>query len=99
MFKEAETVAALVKATKHKTRIRILKYLGGNPQSTVTSIFKALRLGNAECSMHLAVLRKAGLVSTAKSERSHKEVLYSLNEPYLSEVDNLFTGIAKISKK
>ena len=50
---------------------------------TVTEIYVKLRLEQSVASQHLAILRRAGIVSTA---RDGKFIFYSLNYARLAEV-------------
>jgi len=87
------TVGEICKALKQKDRIKIVKLLHSHPRSSVTSIYKALKIGQTECSAHLSILRKNSLVITEKSDKNYKEVLYSLNRNYLEKIEKSFNQI------
>jgi DNA-binding transcriptional ArsR family regulator len=52
--------------------------------SPVLSLMKRLRMEQSPASQHLRILREAGFVNT---ERSGKEIYYSLNYERFAEVD------------
>lgn len=66
----------LLRALDHKIRIDIILFIHEKKICTVTDIFVAFRLVQAVASQHLAILRRAGMVST---KRQGKNIFYSLN--------------------
>ena len=79
--------AALVfRATNHKLRQQILKLIHESKAIDVTSIYKALRLVQSVASQHLAILRKAGLVTTKRVKR---HVFYSVNYKRLEDIGQI----------
>jgi DNA-binding transcriptional ArsR family regulator len=82
--------AALVfRAVNHELRQQILALLHKNKGIDVTSIYKKLGLEQSVASQHLAILRKAGIVTTKREQRF---VYYSVNYKRLE-------GIVEIAGK
>ena len=78
----AELKADLFKAMAHPARIRILEVLAGG-ERTVGELQPAVGIELSHLSQQLAVLRKAGLVTSRKAGSS---VIYGLKDPLVSEV-------------
>lgn len=74
---------SITRAIKHGLRQRMIEYIIGKGQATVTEIFIAFRLEQSAASQHLAILRKAGIV---KTQRSGKNIYYSIEEARVSEI-------------
>jgi DNA-binding transcriptional ArsR family regulator len=80
-------LAALVfRAINHKLRRQILTLLHENKGMDVTSIYKRLGLEQSVASQHLAILRKAGIVTTKREQRF---VYYSVNYERLEEINEV----------
>jgi DNA-binding transcriptional ArsR family regulator len=80
---QLKKAALVLRAVNHKLRQQILKLIYQNGKMTVTEIYIKLRLEQSVASQHLAILRKAGFVTTI---RDGKFIYYSVNEERLSEV-------------
>lgn len=79
--------AALVfRAINHELRMKILKLIHASPRITVTEMYRKLRLVQSVASQHLAILRKAGMVST---ERDRRFLRYSVNYKRLEELGEI----------
>jgi DNA-binding transcriptional ArsR family regulator len=74
---------AVFHAISHPIRINLVRILEVNPAQSVTQLQFRLRLAQALVSVHLAVLRKAGVVSTT---RSGKQVHYNLDEGMMQAI-------------
>ncbi len=81
---EIERVLELFKALKHEHRVEIVNMIFQNGRLTVTQILYKMKLSHPErnieqsvVSQHLAILRDVKLV---KTQRSGKNVFYSVNE-------------------
>ena len=61
----------------------MLKLLDENKKMTVTELYVKLRLEQSVASQHLAILRRAGIVSTV---RNGKFIFYSPNYSRITEV-------------
>jgi len=85
--------AALVfRAINHKLRQQIIKFINQNGRITVTQIYVKLRLEQSVASQHLAILRKAGFVTT---ERDGKFIFYSVNHDRLNEIHKVALELLK----
>jgi DNA-binding transcriptional ArsR family regulator len=68
-------VLYILRAINHPLRLDILKLIDEKKKITVTEIYTTLEMQQAVASQHLAVLRRAGFVSTKKES---KFVYYTL---------------------
>jgi DNA-binding transcriptional ArsR family regulator len=84
--------ALVLRAINHKLRQVILKLINENSKMTVTEIYVQLRLEQSVASQHLAILRKAGFVSTL---RDGKFIYYSVNYKRLEEVNAIVQDLLK----
>jgi DNA-binding transcriptional ArsR family regulator len=76
--------ALILRAVNHKLRQQILKLIDEHGKMTVTELYVKLRLEQSVASQHLAILRKAGFVTT---ERDGKFIYYSVNTQRLEELN------------
>ena len=83
---ELKKAALILRAINHPLRQQMLRLIHQNKQMTVTSIYVKLRLEQSVASQHLAILRKAGLVST---ERQAKFIFYSVNYQRLQQIHSI----------
>ena len=63
---DLKKTALVFRAVNHPLRQRILHLIHRQQRMSVTEIFTRLRMKQSITSQHLAILRKAGLVSTVK---------------------------------
>ena len=82
-FVHTKKAALIVRSINHKLRQQIIKLLDESQKMTVTEIYVKLRLEQSVASQHLAILRRAGIVSTT---RDGKFIYYSVNYQRLAEV-------------
>lgn len=80
--------ALILRAINHKLRQQLLKLIDEQGKITVTELYIKLRLEQSVASQHLAILRKAGFVNTA---REGKFIYYSVNTRRIKEI-NQFAG-------
>lgn len=66
-------IQAFLKALASETRQAIVMLFASNPALTVSQIAEAVKIGQSTASEHLAVLRRAGLLTAT---RAGKEVYY-----------------------
>ena len=78
-----KNAAMTLRSINHKLRQQILKLLEEQKRMKVTDIYVKLRLEQSVASQHLAILRRANIVST---ERMGKEIYYSLNNNRIEQV-------------
>jgi DNA-binding transcriptional ArsR family regulator len=76
--------ALVLRALNHKLRQQLLKLIEEEKKITVTEIYVRLRLEQSVASQHLAILRKASIVTT---QRDGKFIYYSVNFKRLEEID------------
>lgn len=74
--------AGIFKVLAHPTRIHIIETLRADERS-VGAIMEQVKVGSANLSQHLSILRQSHLVITRKKGN---QVLYSLRDPLLIEV-------------
>lgn len=89
---QLKKAALVLRALNHKLRQQILKLIYQKEKITVTEIYVKLRLEQSVASQHLAILRKAGFVTT---HRDGKFIYYSVNEPRLDEVHRFVQDLLK----
>ncbi|MFN8242778.1 MAG: metalloregulator ArsR/SmtB family transcription factor [Ferruginibacter sp.] len=82
-YQALKKAALVLRALNHKLRQQLLKLIEDEKRITVTEIYVRLRLEQSVASQHLAILRKAGIVST---ERDGKFIFYSVNYKRLEEI-------------
>lgn len=81
----------ILRALSHKLRQQIIKLIYEHGTLTVTEIYVKLRLVQSVASQHLAILRKASIVSI---HRDGKFIHYSINTQRLSEIEEFAKNIA-----
>ena len=84
--------ALVLRAVNHKLRQQILKLIHQKGRITVTEIYVKLRLEQSVASQHLAILRKAGFVTTL---REGKFIYYSVNQERLTQVHEFALQLLK----
>lgn len=89
---QLKKAALILRAVNHKLRQQILKLIHQNERMTVTEIYVKLRLEQSVASQHLAILRKAGFVSTY---RDGKFIYYSVNHDRLNQVHSFVHDLLK----
>jgi len=82
-FVHTKKAALILRSINHKLRQQIIKLLDETQKMTVTEIYVKLRLEQSVASQHLAILRRAGIVTTT---RDGKFIYYSVNYQRLAEV-------------
>ncbi len=76
--------ALILRAINHKLRQQIIELVHEEGKITVTELYVKLRLEQSVASQHLAILRRAGIVSTT---RDGKFIWYSVNYPKLTAIE------------
>jgi DNA-binding transcriptional ArsR family regulator len=89
---QLKKAALILRAINHKLRQQILKLVHQNGKMTVTEIYVKLRLEQSVASQHLAILRKAGYVTT---NRDGKFIYYSVNNDRLIQVHDFIYELLK----
>lgn len=83
-FLHLKKAALVLRSMNHKLRQQMIKLLDENDKMTVTEIYVKLRLEQSVASQHLAILRRAGIVTTV---RDGKFIFYSVNYERVAEVN------------
>ena len=89
---QLKKAALILRAVNHKLRQQIMKLIHQNGKMTVTEIYVKLRLEQSVASQHLAILRKAGFVTTV---RDGKFIYYSVNYERLEQVHGIVHELLK----
>ena len=71
----------ILRAINHPLRLEMVKLIDEKKRMTVTEIYSHFKIEQAVASQHLAVLRRAGFVSTKKES---KFVYYALSYNFIS---------------
>jgi DNA-binding transcriptional ArsR family regulator len=82
-FPETKKAALILRALNHPLRQKMLKLLDDKKKITVTEVYVKLKLEQSVASQHLAILRRAAIVSTV---RDGKYIYYSPNYERIAEV-------------
>ena len=89
---QLKKAALILRAVNHKLRQQILKLISEHDRMTVTEIYVKLRLEQSVASQHLAILRKAGFVTTI---RDGKFIYYSVNHDRLKDIHRFAQDLLK----
>lgn len=81
----------ILRSVNHKLRQQIIKLINENKKMTVTDVYVRLRLEQSVASQHLAILRRAGILTTS---RNGKHIYYMLNTHRLQEIGNFITELS-----
>lgn len=90
-YDNLRSAVLVLRSINHELRKRIINLLERYDQLTVTEIYIKLRIEQSVASQHLAILRKAGIVT---SVRSGKFIYYGLDRERLAKVTKLIAGLA-----
>ncbi len=85
-YHNLKKAALVLRALNHKLRQQILTLVETEKKITVTEIYVRMRLEQSVASQHLAILRRAGIVST---QRDGKFIYYTVNYKRIEEITNL----------
>ena len=91
-YLQTKKAALILRALNHKLRYQILKLLDDQKRMPVTEIYVKLRIEQSVASQHLAILRRAGIVTT---ERTGKFIFYSPNYTRIDEVLKLVASMVE----
>jgi len=91
-YAELRKAVLVLRAVNHKLRQSVIDLLEENEKMTVTDIYIKLRLEQSVASQHLAILRRAGVVTT---ERQGKFIYYSLDKDRLKQISKLVEELAQ----
>ena len=80
----SKKAAMILRALNHKLRQQILKLIDEHQKMTVTEIYVKLRLEQSVASQHLAILRRASIVTTI---REGKFIYYAVDYNRLEQIN------------
>ncbi len=83
-YYNVKKAALILRALNHKLRQQLLKLIDEEKKITVTEIYVRLKLEQSVASQHLAILRKAGIVTT---QRDGKFIFYIINHKRIDELN------------
>ena len=84
-FNNLKKAALVLRALNHKLRQQIISLIETEKRITVTEVYVRMRLEQSVASQHLAILRRAGIVTT---QRDGKFVYYSVDYKRINEIDS-----------
>ncbi len=90
-YADLRKAVLVLRAVNHKLRQRIIDLLEENDSMTVTDIYIKLRLEQSVASQHLAILRRAGVVTT---DRQGKFIYYRIDRDRLAQISRLVEELA-----
>ena len=82
-FHNLKKAALVLRSLNHKLRQQILALIETEKKITVTEIYVRMRLEQSVASQHLAILRRAGIVTT---QRDGKFIYYTVNYKRIDEI-------------
>ncbi len=82
--------ALVLRALNHKLRQQILLLIDTEKRITVTEIYVRLRLEQSVASQHLAILRRANIVTT---QREGKFIYYIVNHKRIEEINTFVSNL------
>lgn len=85
-YHNLKKAALVLRALNHKLRQQILMLIETEKKITVTEIYVRLRLEQSVASQHLAILRRAGIVTT---QRDGKFIYYTVNYARIDEINRV----------
>jgi len=83
-YHNIKKASLILRSLNHKLRQQILKIIYEERKITVTEIYVKLRLEQSVASQHLAILRKAGIVTT---QREGKFIYYTINDKRVEAIE------------
>lgn len=90
-YSDLRKAVLVLRGVNHKLRQSIIDLLENGDTLTVTDIYIKLGLESSVASQHLAILRRAGVVTT---ERQGKFIYYSINKNRLAQIGTLIEDLA-----
>lgn len=93
-FSKLRRAVLTLRSLNHPLRKQILVLLEQKKRMTVTEIYDKLKLEQSVASQHLAIMRRAEVVST---HREGKFIFYSVNAKRIGEVTELVELLAQKS--
>lgn len=89
-YLKIKKAALVLRAINHKLRQQIVQTINEHKRISVTDLYVKLRLEQSVASQHLAILRKADIVSTI---REGKFIYYTINHDRIEEIINFASNL------
>jgi len=89
-YYNVKKASLVLRSLNHKLRQQILKIIYESEKLAVTEIYVKLRLEQSVASQHLAILRKAGIVTT---KREGKFIYYTINKQRIEAINEFVTKL------
>lgn len=89
-YLKVKKAALVLRALNHKLRQQIIKTIHDHKRITVTELYVKLRLEQSVASQHLAILRKADIVTTV---REGKFIFYAIHEKRIAEINEFVKNL------
>ena len=89
-YYNVKKASLVLRSLNHKLRQQILKIIYESDKLAVTEIYVKLRLEQSVASQHLAILRKAGIVTT---KREGKFIYYTINKQRIEAIDEFVRNL------
>ena len=89
-YYQLKKAALVLRALNHKLRQQIIRTIIESKKLTVTDLYVRLRLEQSVASQHLAILRKAGIVTT---ERDGKFIYYTINSSRIEAINEFVKNL------
>lgn len=89
-YYNVKKTSIVLRSLNHKLRQQIIKTIHENDKLMVTDIYVKLRLEQSVASQHLAILRRAGIVST---KREGKFIYYTINKQRIEAIDKFVSDL------
>ncbi len=83
-YHNVKKASLVLRALNHKLRQQILSLIETEKKITVTEIYVRMRLEQSVASQHLAIMRRAGVVTT---QREGKFIYYLVNYKRIDELN------------
>lgn len=91
-FGKLKLAMLTLRSINHPLRKRIVETLEEKRAMTVTEVYDRLKLEQSVASQHLAILRRAEIVTT---KREGKHIYYGVNKKQIAEVTGLVEELAQ----
>ena len=89
-YYNVKKTSIVLRSLNHKLRQQIIKVIHESNKLTVTEIYVRLRLEQSVASQHLAILRRAGIVTT---KREGKFIYYTINKQRVEAIDEFVRNL------
>ena len=89
-YHNIKKASLILRSLNHKLRQQILRLIFEEKKITVTDIYVKLRLEQSVASQHLAILRKAGIVTTL---REGKFIYYAINDKKVEAIKRFIADL------